>query len=250
MIFSHISLLVNVNILFHFIKYVSGHAYFVYPIPRNIYCSNSSCTSAGTLGAQGPVWSLPVNNTLSVASPISLKTCNGSSLAMAAPLGKSYDPGYQGTTTASWTAGSIQTLQIFVSQIHSIENQTLYPTDGWQILYRDGTLSNSTFSSIPFTYVNVSTTASIGPSPAIGFKLGQIVQATITVPSIATSNGIIQFYWRNNEVGTGVMWLSCADITITSMSTTTASFVTNLVTSMFSIIFPILLLINRIRLNR
>ncbi len=71
--------------------------------------------------------------------------------------------------------------------------------------------------------MNVSTTPSIGPAPAIGFQLGQIVSATITVPSKTTTDGIFQFYWRNNEVGPGAMWLSCVDVTITSLSIITVS---------------------------
>jgi hypothetical protein len=222
MIFSRLFLLVAVGILCHFVSCISGHAYFSYPTPRNVYCTNASCTSNGALNAQGPVWGLPVNSTLTAASPTSQTTCNGSALIAAARQGNSYDPGFQGITAASWPAGSLQTLQIFVSETHSPENQTIYPTDGWQILYRDGTQSNSTFSPIAFTYVNVSTNASIGPDPAIGFQLGQIVFATIIVPSTATNDGIFQFFWRNNEVGTGVMWLSCVDVTITALSTTTA----------------------------
>jgi hypothetical protein len=69
--------------------------------------------------------------------------------------------------------------------------------------------------------VNVSTTPSIGPYPGIGFQLGQIVLAKITVPSKPTSDGIFQFYWRNNQGRGGVMWLSCADVTITSDGTIT-----------------------------
>ncbi len=242
MIFSRLLLLVALGILCNFVSWISGHAYFLYPTPRNAYCTNASCTSSGTLGAQGPVWNLAANSVLASVSPISQTTCNGSSLAAAAPIGKTYDPGFQGTTAASWTAGSSQTLQIFISEIHSPENQTVYPTDGWQILYRDGTQSNSLFSPISFTYVNVLTTASIGPDPAIGFQLGQVVSAKITVPSQATTDGIFQFYWRNNEVGTGVMWLSCADVTITSLGTIAVS-------STFSVIFAVLLVTIRAALN-
>jgi hypothetical protein len=104
-----------------------------------------------------------------------------------------------------------------------MENQTVYPTDGWQIRYRDGTQSDSIFSPIEFIYVNVSTTPSIGPYPATGFQLDQIVLATITVPSKTTSDGIFQFYWRNNQGRGGRMWLSCVDVTITSDSTITIS---------------------------
>ncbi|CAF4186653.1 unnamed protein product, partial [Didymodactylos carnosus] len=182
----------------------------------------STCTSNGVAGAQGPVWSLPANSTLVTASPTSQTTCNGSTLAIPAPAGNSYDPGFKGTTVASWPAGSLQTLQIFVSEIHSTENQTVYPTDGWQIRYRDGAQSGSTFSPIAFTYVNVSTMTSVGPAPTSGFQLGQTVLATITVPSTTTTDGIFQFFWRNNEVGPGVMWLSCVDVTITAPSTTPA----------------------------
>ncbi|CAF1451058.1 unnamed protein product [Adineta ricciae] len=208
-------------ILIHFVSRISGHAYFIYPIPRNVYCANSSCTSNGTLGAQGPVWTLPSNSTLSMTSVTSQTSCNGSSLLISAPLGNTYDSGFNGNTSVSWSAGSLQTLQIFISEIHSPENQTIYPTDGWQILYRDGTIPNSTFAPISFLYVNVSTTSSIGPAPAIGFQVGQIVQAQITVPSVATTDGIFQFFWRNNEVGPGVMWLSCADVTITATALAT-----------------------------
>ncbi len=220
MIFSHLFLFVGIGILCYFVSCVSGHAYFSYPTPRNVYCTNASCTSNGSIGAQGPVWTLPANTTLVTSSPVTQTTCNGSNLLISAPLGNSYDPGFQGTTSASWVAGSTQTLQIFVSEIHSPENQIVYPTDGWQILYRDGTKSNSIFSPIPFTYLNV---LSSGPDPAIGFQLGQIVSASITVPTTTTTDGIFQFYWRNNEVGPGVMWLSCADVTITSINMTTTS---------------------------
>jgi len=222
MIFSRLLLLVIAGILCYSVSSVSGHAYFSYPTPRNVYCSNASCTSNGSLGAQGPVWGLLANSSLIAESPTSQTTCNGSILAANAPLGNTYDPGFQGTTVASWLAGSSQMLQIFVSEIHSPENQTIYPTDGWEIRYRDGTQANSTFSPIPFIYVNVSTTPSVGPDPAIGFQLGQFVSAQITVPLTPTSDGIFQFFWRNNEVGTGVMWLSCADVTITSPSTSTS----------------------------
>jgi hypothetical protein len=214
MISARFFLLVAFVIFGHFATWVSGHAYFTYPTPRNAYCANITCTSNGTLGSQGPVWSLPANTTLSVASPATQTTCNGSGSVTNATLGSTYDPGFQGITTATWQAGSSQTFQIFISQIHLSENQTIYPTDGWQIRYRDGTQSGSTFSPIAFTYVNVSTSASIGPTPGIGFQIGQTVLATITVPSNATTDGIFQFFWRNNEIS--VMWLSCADVTITA----------------------------------
>jgi hypothetical protein len=242
MIFSRLFLLVAFGILCHFVSWISGHAYFLYPTPRNIYCTNASCTDNGTLGPQGPVWGLPANSTLATASPTSQTTCNGSNLLVNASAGNTYDPGFQGTTAVSWPAGSSQTFQIFVSQVHLQENQTIYPTDGWQILYRDGTQSNSTFSPIASTYVNVSTTPSTGPHPAIGFQLGQIVLATITVPSKTTSDGIFQFYWSNNEVGPGVMWLSCVDVTITSSGTITVS-------STFSVVFAALLVAVSAALN-
>ncbi|CAF3176429.1 unnamed protein product, partial [Rotaria sp. Silwood2] len=92
-----------------------------------------------------------------------------------------------------------------------------------------------TFSPIPFIYVNVSTTETTGPAPAVGFILGQTVQATITVPSKTTNQGTFQFFWRNNEVGPGVMWLSCVDVKITA-------FGTSLVPSTFSIVFITLLI--------
>jgi hypothetical protein len=233
MIFSRLFLFVGIGILCYFVSLVSSHAYFFYPTPRNVYCTNASCTTNG-IGAQGPVWGLLANTTLAASSPITQTTCNGSVLLAAAPLGNSYDPGFNGTTTSSWMAGSTQILQIFISQIHSPENQTIYPSDGWQILYRDGTQSNSIFSPIPFTYINV-LPSSLGPDPAIGFQLGNIVAASITVPTKATTDGIFQFYWRNNEVGTGVMWLSCADVTITT------SLGIIIVSSTFSIIFAALL---------
>ncbi|CAF1117950.1 unnamed protein product, partial [Didymodactylos carnosus] len=85
----------------------------------------------GAAGAQGPVWSLPANSTLATASPTSQTTCNGSTLVSPAPEGNSYDPRFNGTTATTWLAGSLQTLRIFVSEIHS-ENRTVYPTDGWQ----------------------------------------------------------------------------------------------------------------------
>jgi hypothetical protein len=246
MIFSRRFLLVGVGILCHFVSWISGHAHFLYPTPRNVYCANASCTFSGVLGPQGPVWILLANSTLAAGSPISQTTCNGSTLAAPASIGNTYDPGFQGTTAASWPAGSTQTLQIFVSQVHLQENQTIFPTDGWQILYRDGTQANSTFSPIEFTYVNVSTTPSIGPAPTIGFQLGQIVLATITVPSKTTTDGIFQFYWRNNEVGPGVMWLSCVDVTITCGDTTTTGGTTTsdgtiTISSKFSIIVAALL---------
>jgi hypothetical protein len=231
---SRIFLLVAVGILCYCVSGITGHAYFSYPTPRNVYCTNASCTSNGSLGAQGPVWNITANSTLLTASPVTQTTCNGSAVLINATYGSTYDPGFSGTTAASWPAGSTQTLKIFISEIHSPENQTIYPSDGWQIRYRDGTQSNSTFSPITFTYVNSSIAASTGPDPAIGFQLGQFVYATITVPSNATTDGIFQFFWRNNEVGPGVMWLSCADVTITALGTTPSP-------STFSIIFGALL---------
>jgi hypothetical protein len=236
MSFFRLFILIAVVILCHFVSTTTGHAYFSYPIPRNAYCTNASCISNGngTIGYQGPIWSLPRNSSLSAVSPMSQTTCNGSALVANASLGLTYDPGFQNTTAASWTAGSIQTFQIFISQTHLAENQTIYPTDGWQILYRDGTQSNSTFSPISFTYGNVVYAASGAPAPAIGFQLGQNISVTITVPSSATSDGIFQFFWRNNEVGPGVMWLSCVDVTITALGTTS-------IPSKFSIVFGVLL---------
>jgi len=231
MISFHLLILIAVVILCHFVSTASGHAYFSYPIPRNVYCTNTSCTSNGTLGSQGPVWALPANSSLSATSRT---TCNGSVLAANASLVNSYDPGFQNITTATWAAGSTQTFQIFISQIHSQENQTIYPTDGWEIRYRDGMQSGSTFSPISFTYGNVSFTTSNIPAPAIGFQLGQNISVTITVPSGATSDGIFQFFWRNNEVGTSVMWLSCVDVTITALGATS-------IPSKFSIVFAVLL---------
>ena len=223
MIYAHLFLLVGFGILSHFVSPICGHAYFTYPTPRNAYCANASCTSNGTLKLQGPIWRLSANMTLDAESPTTQKTCNGSTLIANASIGDTYDPGFKGRTAASWPAGSTQTLKIFVSHLHSPENQAVYSTDGWQIRYRDGTQSNSTFSAINFTYVGVSTTPSIGPAPAIGFQLGQVVEARITVPPHATSDGIFQFYWRNNEAGPGLMWLSCVDVNITSLSTITVS---------------------------
>jgi hypothetical protein len=234
MISSRFLLVVVVVILCYFVSKISGHAYFSYPTPRNVYCTNASCVTGGTLGAQGPVWTLQANSSLITQSPTTQTTCNGSVVFANAAYGNTYDPGFQGTTAASWRAGSTQTFQIFISETHSPENQITYPTDGWQIRYRDGTQSSSTFSPISFIYVNVSTSASVGPDPAIGFQLGQTVSATITVPSGATSDGIFQFYWRNNEVGPGVMWLSCVDVTITALGIISSP-------SMFSIIFALLL---------
>jgi hypothetical protein len=234
MISSHLLILIAVVVLCHFVARASGHAYFSYPTPRNVYCTNASCVAGGTLGAQGPVWTLPANSSLITQSLTTQTTCDGSVLFANATYGNTYDPGFQGTTAASWPAGSIQTFQIFISEIHSPENQIIYPTDGWQIRYRDGTQSNSTFSPISFTYVNVSNVSSIGPDPAIGFQLGQTVFATITVPSSMTNDGIFQFFWRNNEVGPGVMWLSCVDVNITALGTTLAP-------STFSIVFAALL---------
>jgi hypothetical protein len=223
MIFSRLFLLVGINILCHFVPWISGHAYFLYPTPRSVYCANSSCTTTGALGRQGSLWGLPANRTLADVSPTSQTTCNGSVLLANASAGDSYDPGFKGTTAVSWPAGSSQTFQIFVSELHSLENRTIYPTDGWQIRYRDGTQSDSIFSPIEFIYVNVSTTPSIGPYSAVEFQLGQIVSATITVPSKTTSDGIFQFYWRNNQGRGGTMWLSCVDVTITSDGTITIS---------------------------
>ncbi|CAF1329935.1 unnamed protein product [Adineta steineri] len=242
MLFSHALLFITIGILCYYVQLVSTHAYFLYPTPRTVYCTNSSCTANGTLGPQGPVWGLTANSSLTAMSPTSQTTCNGSTLATAAPAGGSYDSGFKGTTAASWQAGSTQTLQIFISQIHSPENQTIYPTDGWQILYRDGAQANSTFYPINFIYVNVWTTSSVGPAPAIGFQLGQIVKATITVPSGPTTDGIFQFFWRNNEVGTGVMWLSCADVTITALGITQ-------IPSIFCIVLAALLVITRVAVN-
>ncbi|CAF2140870.1 unnamed protein product [Rotaria magnacalcarata] len=230
MIAHHIFLIFTISILCHQVSWVYSHGYFSYPIPRNAYCTNSSCTSNGTLGSQGPVWVLPANSSLSVASLTTQTTCNGSNLLPLTNQSVFYDPGLQGKVAASWPAGSSQTLQIFISQIHTTENQTIYPTDGWQIRYRDGTQSSSTFNAIPFTYANFSTT---GPAPGIGFQLGQTVLATITVPPNTTSDGIFQFFWRNNEVGPGVMWLSCVDVSITALST-------NLASSKFSIFIALL----------
>lgn len=216
MALAHLVIIVGVGILCHFVPWVSGHAYFLLPPPRNTYCANASCTTNGTLGRQGPLWRLPANATLDEASSSTQTTCNGSALLDPASIGDSYDPGFKGITAASWPAGSLQTFQIFISELHPRENQTVYPTDGWQIRYRDGEQPNSVFSPINFTYVNVSTTPSMGPASAREFQLGQIILATITVPSNTTSNGIFQFYWRNNQGRGGTMWLSCVDVTITS----------------------------------
>lgn len=223
MMFFHRFLFVGIGILFYFVSCVSGHAYFIYPTPRNVYCANASCVTNGTLDRQGPLWGLPANSTLDAESPTTQTTCNGSNLLRNASMGNTYDPGFQGKTAVSWPAGSSQTFQIFISELHPRENQTVYPTDGWQIRYRDGTQPSSTFSSIPFIYVNVSTTPAIGPYSATGFELGQIVLATITVPSNATLDGIFQFYWRNNQGRNGTMWLSCVDVTITSSGAVTIS---------------------------
>jgi len=208
---------------------------FSNPVPRVVYCSNSSCVTTGGLGSQGPVWGLSANSSLDTESPATQTTCNGTNLLAPARLNFStYDPGFNGNTAVSWPAGSSQTFAIFISQIHLNENQIIYPTDGWQIRYRDGEQAGSTFSPIPFIYVNVSTTATAGPAPAVGFILGQTVRATITVPPKTTNQGIFQFFWRNNEVGQGVMWLSCVDVTITALGTSP-------VPSIFSIVFMALL---------
>ena len=229
-----------VGILCHLPLRILGHGYFIYPTPRNVYCSNTSCTTTGALGPQGPIWSLPANASLVSQSLTTQTTCNGSNLIKAASLGNTYDPGFQSITTASWPAGSTQTLQIFISQLHPIENQTVYPTDGWQIRFRDGTQSDSTFSPIVFTYVNSSIPTSIGPDSGSGFQLGQTVLATITVPSVATTDGIFQFFWRNNEISTGFMWLSCADVTISAVGTNTA-LVTIPAPSTFTVAFAVVL---------
>ncbi len=251
MTFFRLLILIAVVTLCHFVSTASGHAYFSYPIPRNVYCTNSSCTSNGTLESQGPIWRLPANSSLDT---VSQTACNGSTVVANAPLGNTYDPGFQNTAAASWAAGSTQTFQIFISQIHLQENQTIYPTDGWQIRYRDGTQSGSTFSRIPFTYENVSYPISGALAPAVGFPLGQNISVTITVPSGATSDGIFQFFWSNNVVGGGVMWLSCVDITITAVGTTTTlgtttALGTNLIPSKFSLIFAVLLVAISAALN-
>jgi hypothetical protein len=240
MTFSRLILLVTASIVCYFAPWASGHAYFIYPTPRNVYCANSSCTTSGTLNAQGPIWLLAANNSLIQSSPVTQTTCNGSNLIANASLGNTYDPGFQGITTASWPAGSTQTFQIFVSQTHPVENQTVYPTDGWQIRYRDGTQANSSFVPIAFIYVNVSTGASTGPAPGAGFQLGQIVYATITVPSTMTSDGIFQFFWRNNEIGPGFMWLSCVDVTVTGFGTVLSS------SKLFTVFTVLLVLLNMV----
>ncbi|CAF3317389.1 unnamed protein product, partial [Rotaria sp. Silwood2] len=121
-----------------------GHAYFSYPIPRVVYCSNTTCIS-GRIGPQGPVWRLSANSSLDTESLTTQTTCNGTNLLAPAPQNDTtYDPGFNGNTAVSWPAGSSQTFQIFISQIHLTENQTIYPTDGWQIRYRDGEQVDST----------------------------------------------------------------------------------------------------------
>jgi hypothetical protein len=199
MTFSRLILLVTASIVCYFAPWASGHAYFIYPTPRNVYCANSSCTTSGTLNAQGPIWLLAANNSLIQSSPVTQTTCNGSNLIANTSLGNTYDPGFQGITTASWPAGSTQTCQVFI-------------------------------------YVNVSTGASTGLAPGAGFQLGQIVYATITVPSTMTSDGIFQFFWRNNEIGPGFMWLSCVDVTITGFGTVLSS-------SKLFIVFTVLLVL-------
>lgn len=227
---------INLLILCYFASSVAGHAYFSYPLPRNVYCSNASCTTNGALSYQGPLWSLPTNSLLKDVSPISQTKCDGSVVKFNATLGNTYDPGFQGKTAVSWLAGSTQTVKIFISQIHVQENQTLYPTDGWRILYRDGNQSNSIFSPIPFTYKNALYPISGNPAPAGGFELGETISVRITVPSNVTNDGIFQFFWRNNGIGGGVMWLSCIDVTITA-------FGTQLIPSKFSIAFASLLIL-------
>lgn len=219
MTYSHTFLFIGISILCCLVSWSSGHAYFINPTPRSVYCSNSSCTTNGTIGRQGALWGLPANTTLDAVSALTQQTCNGSILLTNASMGDTYDPGFKGTTSASWPAGSSQTFQIFISELHPRENQTVYPTDGWQIRYRDGTKSDSKFSPIPFIYEGVSSNASIGPASATGFQLGQTVLAKITVPSTPTTDGIFQFFWRNNQGRNGTMWLSCVDITITSDGT-------------------------------
>ena len=105
MLFYRLFLFIAVNVLCHFVSMVSSHAYFLYLTPRNVYCINVTCTANG-IGAQGPIWGLNTSSTLITASPISQTTCNGSTLAMPAPLGNSYDPGFQNTTAVLWQAGS------------------------------------------------------------------------------------------------------------------------------------------------
>jgi hypothetical protein len=207
---------------------VSGHAYLVSPIPRNIYCSINE-TQCVTPFPQGPVWGLPTGASLATYSPVTLTTCNGSTLLAAAPIGNTDDPGFTTPVPTTWTAGSRQNLTFFVSQIHD-EDQTSFPTDGWQILYRDGANSSNQFQVISSLYNGVNTT---DPHPA-DFQLGETVSVEIIVPNTITDKGEFQFYWRNNEVNpapgvTGVMWISCADVRITNSAFSSVYFNLNFV---------------------
>jgi len=210
-------------VLFNILN-VSGHAYFSFPVPRIPYCFNTSCQNLGgsaPLGAQGPIGNLPTGAVLATYSPTTLQTCNISHSGAAgflafANLGLTYDPGFT-AVSATWVAGSTAWISIFVSEAHSPENQTLYPTDGFQILFRDGTNSASLFTPLNLTvYFGGNVIQSgFGPLATIAWFTGQSINVSITVPSVATTDGVFQFYWRNELVASGVLFLSCADIAIT-----------------------------------
>jgi len=199
---------------------VSGHAYFSQPVPRNAYPVGSAFTNTNGV-AQGPVFALTTDAVLSTVSPTTLTTCNAT-VAAAAPnnpkTNKTYDPGFSGVSPTTWFAGSAQTVSIFVSESHQPENQTIHPTDGFQILYRDGTTA-SQFYPLSITVTNIGTgvhISGIGPFPTIQWVAGQTVAVGLTVPTTPTLDGVFQFLWRNNEVNTGVLFLSCADVNIVS----------------------------------
>jgi len=231
-------------------QFISGHAYFATnPVPRLVWCTTPVGSCSGNANAQGPIWVWPSTQTTfagyqpqkSCASgiPINLNATLGQVNPLAFTPSNSNpvpDPAANSGTINSWRAGSTQTISVFISQIHP--PPTGYTagvaTDGWQIRARDGSNAANDFTAVSltsFSYTNsngtMTTGSGVGPWSSDDFQTGSTITITLQVPSgAAIADWQLQFIWSLKNVnlaGKGVaytndnaMWMSCADISVTS----------------------------------
>jgi hypothetical protein len=188
------------------IDLVFGHAYFVTPIPRNVFCTQpvSSCSGSN---AQGPVFLLQnVTNSRSMGNQTTqcVTSIQATSIQINPP-----------NVTNTWYAGQTYTISIFVSEAHTGENLA-NGVDGWQILGRDLTIQNSVYTPLN---VNVSGVVTNQTMSTASWVTGTTITATIQAPTTLSSAYSIQFFWvvlavQPGQPNFGAAWLSCADIAI------------------------------------
>jgi len=238
-----------------------GHAYWASSAaqPRIVFCDSAACTSAtvpgsSTSGFQGAIWLATSTNiaddingdsVLAVSCGTLLGTANYSSDAgftspynSGAPNNAVTNPPspVSNPPTVVFTTGSVQSFSFWINHLHTGASHT-QATDGWQIRWRDATVSSNTFQNLPVSYSYQSGkftqyTDSLAPSGCVSgtndycagpftsdpFVLGTLLTVTFVVPDIVTSDMEIQYFWTLSGVspaaGVQAVWQSCTDVQV------------------------------------